>query len=611
MKCARRAVRRSIRVLVVAVAVQAAAAAVTVADDSVLDSGACPGLVVLGVQGTGQSSPDSAVGEDSGMLALVLGPLHGVGDGRVVARAYVPYAAGFGGAVPGARIPYSASASAGLARLREMAGEIAARCPRSQLGLIGYSQGAHVVSMFAREVGRGAGVVAPDRVASVALLADPTRTPGAPTFPGLPGRERPDPAPGTTGAQVDTVPEFAPEGPSGGGIGPLSDIADDFGALTGRVASLCLPGDLACDAPAGAPLLHMVVNILGQADLVASDPLGSLTSISDAVGETVGRTAAAVVNHDLRGYSLGTLSLRPEKPLSVRLAEAADPRVEADAEMRAAALKLGTSALNTLLAIVGMAFTPDEVAAIATATDPLGGIERVVTTIIAAARRPLPRRTVFDLVTKTFDALGYLGADASELLDPVLWARYTDAVRRHRDYPNAGFAADGESATGLVLNWFTAVAEDLAVHRIPPTPPSIVPDSASNDPAPDTTPLVPIEESAPAERYAPPSGASVPVNSEHRVRPVSDTTSRPQNGQRTYLHALLLLMGMVVCAVSASYYARRVRPEYLLRPVPRTRGIGFLRSGRTTVTAPPRPRRGAPRSGVGGSEADSRVRDDS
>src|SRR5690606_2173279 len=128
----------------------------------------------------------------------------------------------------------------------------------------------------------------------------------------------------------------------GGGIGPLRDIADDFGELTGRVASLCLPGDLACDAPTDAPLLHMVVNIIGQARLLPTDPTGALSSIVDGFSSTLSRTVSTVVTHDLRGYSLGTLSLTPEKPLSVRLAEAADPRSGSEPENREALLRLGT-----------------------------------------------------------------------------------------------------------------------------------------------------------------------------------------------------------------------------------------------------------------------------
>ncbi|MGW5386164.1 cutinase family protein [Nocardia sp. NPDC003963] len=531
------------------------------------EAGGCPGLFVLGVQGTGQSTPNSPVAADAGLLSLVLGPLAEMLSGPAVGRAYVPYLAGFGGALPGATsAPYSVSAGAGLERLRDMAAEVTGHCPRSQLGVIGYSQGAHVVSMFAREVGAGRGSVPADRVAAVALLADPTRAPGAAVFPGQPGSGRPQPAPGTTGAELDALPEFPQHPAPGGGIGPLRDIAPDFGELTGRVASLCLPGDLACDAPTDAPLLHMVVNILGQAELIPSDPVAALESIGDGFSSTLARTATAVVTHDLRGYSLGTLSLTPEKPLGVRLAEAADPRSGSEPQAREALLKLGTSALNTVLAIIGIALEPAEVAGIATAPDPLTGLERATDALIDAVRRPLPRRTVFNLVSKTFNALGQLSAENGELLDPALWLRYADTVRKHGDYFHAGFTADGRPAADLVLKWFTAVAGDLATDRVPePSPAQSVP-SAPGEPAPAPSsrptlpPLPPVAE--PDIRNVAVGGADSP-----QTRAVADTASqRHLYDLAPYLLGLVLTAAVSIGACSAFGIAHRVRGLRLPAP---------------------------------------------
>lgn len=523
------------------------------------EAGGCPGFFVLGVQGTGESTPNSPVAADAGLLSLVLGPLTETLSGPAVGRAYVPYLAGFGGALPAATTaPYSVSAGEGLGRLRDMAAEVARRCPGSQLGLIGYSQGAHVVSMFAREVGTGRGAVPVDRVAAVALLADPTRAPGAAVFPGLPGAGRPDPAPGTTGAELGALPEFPQHPAPGGGIGPLRDIAPDFGELTGRVASLCLPGDLACDAPTDAPLLHMVVNILGQAELLPSDPVAALASIGDGLTSTLSRTATAVVTHDLRGYSLGTLSLTPEKPLGVRLAEAADPRSDSEPLAREALLKLGTSALNTLLAIIGIALEPAEVAGIATAPDPLTGIERATDALIAAARRPIPRRTMFNLVGKTFDALGQLSAENAELLDPGLWLRYADTVRKHGDYFHAGYTADGRPAADLVLKWFTAVAEDLATNRIPEPVRGQPAPAAPAPAAPGPAPQQPVPQPAPP--VPGPDIRNVAVGTESSGTPgVADAVSqRPRHGLAPYLFGLVLLAAVSAGACGAIRAAHRI-----------------------------------------------------
>ncbi|WP_051133268.1 cutinase family protein [Nocardia paucivorans] len=509
------------------------------------ESGDCPELFVLGVQGTGQSSPNSPITVDSGMLATVLRPLAEIGHGRVIGRAYVPYPASFGGAVGDTTTPYSASALEGLRRLREMAAAVTERCPRTLLGIIGYSQGAHVVSMFAREVGREAGAVAADRIAAVALVGDPTRAPGAPIFPGRPGRVRPDPAPGTTGAAVDELPTFVQRDVPGGGIGPLRDTAPDFGVLSGRVASLCLPGDLACDAPPEAPLLHMIVDILGQAELLPWNPPASLGSLSRAFSATLARATATIVNHDLDGYSLGTLSLTPQKPLSVRLAEAADPRAGDDFEAHRALLRLGTLTLNTLLALIDIALTPDEVARIAAAPDPLTGLERTTTALVTAARRPLPHATASELLTQVFDALGSLIVDNAELLDPMRWLRYADTGRRHSNYPNIGLTDDGRTATDLIRTWFAAVGEDLADHRLdtpqPPPRTEVPPTPAPVSPAPPPPPA----EETPATPAPPPP-------------PAADSTPTRTSPALDILRlASLLVIALCIGAGGAIWFARR------------------------------------------------------
>ncbi|MGV9674929.1 cutinase family protein [Nocardia sp. NPDC003482] len=430
----------------------------------------CPGLYVLAVQGTGQSTPDAPVAADSGMLGTVLEPV--VTAARdLVGRAYVPYAAAFGGAVPGGPVPYSMSVTGGLDALRQMATAVTSECPHSELALVGYSQGAHVVSIFAREIGRGRGRIPADRVAAVALIADPTRQPGAPLFPGAPARHAPAPAPGTSGTEVQRVQAFPQPALPGGGIGPDQDIVADFGALDGRVASMCLPGDLACDAPPDLPMLRMAVNIAGQADLDPADPLATLASIADALASTAAKTAVQVADHDLTGYSLGTLALSPQKPLSRRLAEMSDPRAEPkEAEARGALLKLATRALNTVVALTGAVLKPDEVAYVLAAADPLDGLRRLAEKIVTAVHRPAPDRPPFRLFTQLFDTVGQLLDEAAGTADPAIWAHYLDTGRLHGSYVLG--IAGGRSATQFVTDWLTAAAHDLSGPRLAAPVPS-------------------------------------------------------------------------------------------------------------------------------------------
>ena len=503
------------RMIRVALATTVLAAAVTTgvatADPASGHSHHCPGLYVLAVQGTGQSSPDAPVSVDSGMLSRVLEPVMSAVGYTGLGREYVPYAASFGGAVPGGTMPYSASAEGGLKRLQSMAHAAVDQCPLTQLAVIGYSQGAHIVSMFAREVGQGRGTVSADQVAAVALIADPTRIPGAPPFPGAPGKTRPDPAPGTAGTAVSTLQVLPLQSPPGGGIGPEDDLAPDFGTLSGRVASLCLPGDLACDAPTHAPLLHMIATILGQAELLPSDPITALNTILETLIATVSRTATAVIDHDLQGNTLGTLHLTPEKTLSMRLAEAADPRTVDDPQARIALLKLGTSAINTLLAILGIALTPAEVAAVAgcAALDPLAAMHRIATTIATAAHRPAPERPAFRLITQTLDALGTLGPDNAALLDPRTWLRYADTGHRHSEYTYATYTSDGQPATRFIIDWLTALARDLSrprIHPYPAGPRAVPPYALPGSVRIDQSQPAPATVSPPGIRPTPASG---------------------------------------------------------------------------------------------------------
>ncbi|MEV6336221.1 cutinase family protein [Nocardia vinacea] len=546
---------RGLTLVFVASLAAAGSAAAEPTDRSSLDLRLCPSLFVLGVQGTGHSTPDTPVSVDDSALAAVLVPVLSAVGQAVANRAYVPYQASFGGFSPGSRVPYSDSAAGGLSRLRSMASEVVRRCPDTQLGLIGYSQGAHVVSMFAREVGAGDTPVPADRVAAVALFADPTRAPAAPVFPGAPGKDRPDPAPDTVGTEVAALPRFSLPAPPGGGIGPVRDIAKDFGRLTGRVASLCLPDDLVCDAPTRSPLLHMIVTIAGQTKFTPDDPVATLSSIADAIQATIAKTLTTVVNEDLHGYSLGTLSLTPEKTLSNRLAEAADPRVPADRQSREALLKLATAAFNTLLAISGAVLSSSELVEIAStaAVNPLTAMLRLGEAINSVSHRQPPRQDAFRLLTQIFDAIGQMGADNAELLDPHTWVRFADTVRRHVAYTNAD--SSGRCSTTVLSDWFTALARDLASHRLGSHSSGPV-DSAPLQVSAETTP--PPTTPPPADSPTPPVGLTVPTAVPKIGNPMSADAPRLIDRAASHV-ALLLLIGLIVVAVACGRRATRLR----------------------------------------------------
>ncbi|MDH3026213.1 cutinase family protein [Gordonia alkanivorans] len=343
----------------VALAVSLTGAGLSTAQAPAEAAGACPSLYVLGVQGTGQSAANASPTTDSGFLSSVMKPLMTMA-GSLVQRAYVPYPAGFGGATGGSSMAFDKSVSHAITRTTSMIKQVAERCDDTQFALTGYSQGAFAAARVARDIGQGRGPIPADRVAGVSLFGDPTRPAGSPLFPGRDGATRPDPAPGTSGESLMTVPVLDQQMPAGGGIGPTADTVSDYGELTGRVASHCQSGDLACDAPAGAPVVHLVTNIVGQSKLDQDDPVQTLTSLAEALALTTVKTAVPVINEDVQGESLDELSYQPAQSISQRLAVASDPRSPMPSvnDALSALVKVGTIGLNAVITVAKDVLNP-------------------------------------------------------------------------------------------------------------------------------------------------------------------------------------------------------------------------------------------------------------
>ncbi|WP_198407535.1 cutinase family protein [Nocardia terpenica] len=458
-----------LRVSAGAVTVATAAVLVAVPGTAAADPSSatdCPALYALGVQGTGESSPDAPATTDTGMLSNVFTPFQADAEaaGVKVAREYVAYDAGFAGFVPGGTQPYEQSVTGGKDRLSQTVSDIAQRCPTTDFALAGYSQGAHAVSLFAQDVGQGRGPIPADKVAAVALFGDPTRNPGAAPFPGATDRESPKAAPGTSGAAIQTVAQLVPAKLSGGGIGPQRDIASNFGSLTGRVASFCASGDLSCDAPDHAPLLHAVANIAGQTEF-GGDPLKALGSITQALAMTGIKTATNVVNQDISGNSLASLSLNPRKSISARIAEASDPRTPVEpGQVIQALFKVATIGINSAVTVVRTLLTPANIAEIAAAglADPVAGLAVFGGKLIGALPQLIPPATASRLVQQTFNAFVGNLTDNQDMLQAATWVKYSDVIQRHGSYANDPVTVDGKSATKFVADWFVATAKDVA-----------------------------------------------------------------------------------------------------------------------------------------------------
>ncbi|GAB2709392.1 cutinase family protein [Nocardia thraciensis] len=371
----------------------------------------CPVLWVLGVQGTGQSSPGASRTDDTGVVGALLGPVAAAVPG-LVAHTYIPYPAGFGG-IPGAGggpERYVDSVTTAVAELDATASQIVGRCPATALAMVGYSQGAQIVSQIARAIGAGTGPVSADQVAAIALYANPERRADTQVFPGRPGQLTPDPAPGTGGSAVAAV-QLTSAPASGSGI-----AADDaeYGALAGRVADICVDGDLACSAPEHAALLRAGALIAAQADL--TNPLVALTTLQQVLSQALGSAWTTVVLDDVAVGS-GTVDYIPRKPLSQRLVDAADPRIVAP--------------------------LPEQVGE-------AGDRWNQITATVAAN----PGEVV-KLAGQLAAAWGQLVADNSSLVDPAVWARVAATAA-----PHTGYAATGQLTSAIA--WLVALAHDLS-----------------------------------------------------------------------------------------------------------------------------------------------------
>lgn len=178
--------------------------------------GQCAPLSVILVPGTGETNPIAIPELSAGMLTAVGDRVRGRLGGNNVTVRYLPYMAT---SLPDDGASYRVSLADGKARLRSMIATTSALCPGTTFAIGGYSQGAQIAGDIAAEIGTGHGPIAPERLKSVTLIADPHR--------------------GTEGEELMGPPVL--------GIGSLGPRAS-FGAVAGRVATFCNAGDKWCSA---------------------------------------------------------------------------------------------------------------------------------------------------------------------------------------------------------------------------------------------------------------------------------------------------------------------------------------------------------------------------
>ncbi|MBF6333538.1 cutinase family protein [Nocardia transvalensis] len=191
----------------------------------------CTALEFITVPGTTEGTANSAI--PTGLLAPVATELqHRFGDKLTLWTNPYPAVAFTAGQT------YADSKNQGVDLLRQELDRLANQCPETKVGIVGYSQGADVAGDVGCEIGSGAGAIPAANIVGLGLVADPHRgTPGATTV--------------------------GPNNDKQGIMGPRTQCPG-FGALNGRVASICVDGDLYCGVDKTRdPLLAGIANVIG------------------------------------------------------------------------------------------------------------------------------------------------------------------------------------------------------------------------------------------------------------------------------------------------------------------------------------------------------------
>ncbi|MBD8057072.1 cutinase family protein [Rhodococcus ruber] len=483
----------------------------------------CPDLYVLGMQGTSETSPDAPVKVDTGMLANIMGPMLDQARelGASVDRAYVPYPGSFGGLTPGGTESYVESVTAGEENLSLAAKTVLEQCPSAKLAVVGFSQGAHAASNFLRSVGKGTGAVPASAIAAGALFGTPTRSPGSGLFPGT-SQNVPSPVPGTTGEAVKSLSSVAFTAPQGGGIGPTADLTSSYGSLSGRVSSWCQSGDLACDAPANAPIVRAVVNVAGQVE-VGGDPFVAVATVGRALASTAFTTAVDVVNEDIQApkNALSALSVQPKKTISQRLAEASDPRATPPTgqEVTAALMKVGLIGINAAVTVAKKVLTPETIAAVAAVglADPAAAFAVLAAKTVSVLPELVPPATSQRLVRQAFEVVQNEVKANRDAFDLVAATTLRNGAAEHGSYGSVPATTTGQPPTRFVASWLAAAAADLAA--------DLAADSSASTPT--TTTTVPATTTTrPTSTSATPTPTTTSTSSE----PVATTTTVVDSG---------------------------------------------------------------------------------
>ncbi|WP_280335499.1 cutinase family protein [Nocardia wallacei] len=242
------------------------------------------GTTKLLVDANGNELPAALSGDHSSEWVdpVVNAPAGAVEPGSYAA-VYIAY--------PANMATYEDAVTAGVANTQQVMREISQACPDTKFSIVGYSEGADVVRRVATTIGHQEadkdgryGIVDPDDVLGVVILADPGRSAGEGPFPGA---KDPYSNPDGFDKAYQNGKQPVP------GQGALPGTSGDFGALNGKVASFCSDGDLTCSAPQNISLLQLAVNVGRQLNVDQLEREGLTPATGQDVAVVLGRIALA------------------------------------------------------------------------------------------------------------------------------------------------------------------------------------------------------------------------------------------------------------------------------------------------------------------------------
>ncbi|MBF6331196.1 cutinase family protein [Nocardia transvalensis] len=239
------------------------------------------GTTKLLVGPNGEELPAAMAGDHN---STWVDPVVNAPDGAVnpdsYAAVYIAY--------PANMATYEDAVNSGAANTERVMTEIRKACPDTKFAIVGYSEGADVVRRVAMKVGNQQadkdgkyGIVDPNNVVGVVILADSGRAAGDGPFPGAKDPTRPD--------NFDQKYQNGVKPVSGQGA--LPGTSGSFGALNGKVASFCSEGDLTCAAPQNISLLQLVVNVGRQINADKLEKEGLNPATGQDVAAVLGRIA--------------------------------------------------------------------------------------------------------------------------------------------------------------------------------------------------------------------------------------------------------------------------------------------------------------------------------